>query len=196
MSADSIYESWEANRFNNRWVFRLSDLGCRLLPRRTLYALSDSVMEWFQGRQPGTLEAVADNLAAAFPDRTRRESEELAAATFRSYGRGVVDYLRGSVDPPVVVPEGEALSIIRSIRGGAILVTAHMGNWEVGGAYLGRIVGPHWIVGFPERDPEVETFRSKKRGSSGHTTLFVGMGLPAMMTLRKALEAGDRMVVL
>ncbi len=71
-----------------------------------------------------------------------------------------------------------------------------MGNWEVGGAYLGEIVGPHWMVGFPEKDSGVEAFRRRKRGSSGHTTVSAGMGLEGMLRLRGILENGGRMVVL
>jgi len=196
MSAADPTATWQSGGFNNRWVFRLSDVGCRLLPRRVLYAVSDSLMEWFQGRRPTELDAVVDNLAKAFPGKSRKETETLASATFRSYGRGVVDYLRGGTEPPIVTPAGESEEVISSLRGGAILVTAHMGNWEVGGAFLGGRVGPHWIVGFPERDPEVEAFRRKKRGASGHTTLNVGMGVPGMMALRRALESGGRMVAL
>jgi KDO2-lipid IV(A) lauroyltransferase len=186
----------DSNGFNNRWVFRLSQWGCRLLPRDTLYALSDSVMEWFQGRRPSTSAAVADNLAKAFPEKSRGEAEAFAGMTFRSYGRGVVDYLRSGKDPPVVIPRGRALEIMESLSGGAVLVTAHMGNWEVGGAFLGKAIGPHLMVGLHEQDPGVEDFRRAKRDHLGHTTLFVGMGLPGMLRIRRELEAGERMVVL
>ena len=70
MSADNLAPSGESNGFNNRWVFRLSHWGCRLLPRHALYTLSDGVMEWFQGYQPATAAAVADNLAKAFPEKS------------------------------------------------------------------------------------------------------------------------------
>ncbi|OYW05257.1 MAG: hypothetical protein B7X11_02090, partial [Acidobacteria bacterium 37-65-4] len=181
MSADSLHSSQKANGFNNRWVFRLSQWGCRLLPRNTLYALSDSVMEWFQGYRPSTAADVADNLAKAFPEKSRAEAESFAGNTFKSYGRGVVDYLRADKDPPEVVPRGRAMEIMESLSGGAVLVTAHMGNWEVGGAFLGEAIGPHWMVGLHERDPEVEDFRRAKRDDLGHTTLFVGMGVPGML---------------
>jgi KDO2-lipid IV(A) lauroyltransferase len=195
MSADSVYSSWETNQFNNRWVLRLSGWGCRLLPQRTLYALSDSIMEWFQGYRPSTAAAVADNLAKAFPEKSRKQIEALAGGTFQSYGRGVVDYLHAG-NGSEVVPRGAALDIMESLVGGAILVTAHMGNWEVGGEFLGKAIGPHMMVGFPERDEGVEDFRRIKRETSGHTTLFVGMGVSGMLRLRRGLESGQRMVVL
>ncbi len=196
MSAGEVTARWQSGGFNNRWVFRLSDIGCRLFSRGALYTIADSLMEWYEGRQPGTADALADNLSKAFPALSRREAERLASATLRNYARGVVDYLRGGRDPAIVVPAGDADEIVASLTGGAILVTAHMGNWEVGGTYLGRTVGPHWIVAFPERDAGVESFRRERRSASGHSTLNVGMGVEGMMRLRHALEAGERMVVL
>lgn len=196
MSGDSIASSGEANGFNNRWVFRLSNWGCRLLPRDALYTLSDGLMDWFQGYRPATAAAVADNLAKAFPERSAEEAEALAENTFRSYGRGVVDYLHAGKDPPEVTPIGPALRIMESLSGGAVLVTAHMGNWEVGGSLLSEAIGPHLMVGLHEQDPGVEEFRRAKRDGLGHTTFFVGMGLPGMLRIRRALEAGERMVVL
>ena len=196
MSADNLAPSGESNGFNNRWVFGLSQWACRLLPQNALYTLSDSVMEWFQGYQPATAAAVADNLAKAFPEKSNAEIEAIASHTFHSYGRGVVDYLRAGKQPPTVTPRGSALRIMESLSGGAILVTAHMGNWEVGGAFLGEAIGPHLMVGLHEQDPGVEEFRRAKRDGLGHTTLFVGMGLPGMLRIRRALEAGERMVVL
>jgi lauroyl/myristoyl acyltransferase len=196
MSAADPTARWQAGGYNNRWVFRLSDAGCRTFSRSALYTIADSVMEWYQGRRPDTFDALADNLSKAFPARSRREVEALASATLRNYAHGVVDYLRGARDPATVTAEAGADAMIASLTGGAILVTAHMGNWELGGTYLGRSVGPHWIVGFPERDAGVETFRRERRQASGHTTLNVGMGVEGMMGLRRALEAGGRMVVL
>jgi lauroyl/myristoyl acyltransferase len=196
MSADKAHGAWEASRFNNRWVFRGSQWACRLLPRDTLYTLSDGIMDWFLGSRPLTVSAVEDNLAKAFPAKAPGEVQALAASTIRSYARGVVDYLQTGEASPRVIPRGAASGIMESLTGGAVLVTAHMGNWEVGGAFLGDAIGPHWMVGFHEQDAGVEDFRRAKRDASGHTTLFVGMGLPGMMQLRRALEAGGRMVVL
>ena len=67
MSADKVYSEWNVNAFNRAWVFSLADRGCRLLPRKVLYTVADSLMDWYQGRSPATLADVADNVARAFP---------------------------------------------------------------------------------------------------------------------------------
>lgn len=196
MSADSVHASWNVSAFNTGLVFRVADLGCRLLPRAAVQAISDSLMDWYQGLRPEVPAAIADNLRLAFPGRPERDIEDLVARTFRTYGRGVVDYLRASHDPPRVQPEDGAARRLLAVPGGKVLVTAHMGNWEVGGHYLGRVVGRHWIVGFPESDPGVEAFRAARRAGSGHTTLVARQDLGTMFRLRAALEAGESVVVL
>ena len=196
MSAADVHASWGGSAFNRGLVFRLAEMGCKVLGRRGALAASDSLMDWYQGASPGTAAAVASNLRLAFPSLPARDVEDLAARTFRNYGRGVVDYLTAEAHPPVILPDDGSEERLRSVTGGKILVTSHMGNWEVGGLLLGRTVGPHAVVGFPERDPGVESFRKTKRGSAGLQTLSARSGLATLFQLREILGRGESIVVL
>jgi KDO2-lipid IV(A) lauroyltransferase len=197
MSADKVYSDWNVNAFNRAWVFSLADRGCRLLPRKVLYTVADSLMDWYQGRSPATLADVADNVARAFPALPAAKVQALASGTFRNYARGVVDYLRASFDPPVIRPAEGAASRFASIRGGRIIVTAHMGNWEVGGAALGPSEGPQVMVGFPERDPALEAYRRGRREANGQSSVGSGgEGMGILFRLRNVLEEGGSVIVL
>jgi lauroyl/myristoyl acyltransferase len=196
MASRETPEGWGDSAFNRVWVFRLVEAACRLASRPFAYTVSDGILDWYVGRSPGALAVVRENLRGAFPDLPREAVESLALSTFRNYGRGVVDYVRGSLDPPVVTAAPGAAERLASVAGGKILVTAHMGNWEVGGAFIGREIGRHWIVGFPERDPALDDYRRRRREASGHVSLNAGQGLGTLFSLRKALEAGDSLIVL
>lgn len=196
MSAEALYQDWNVSNFNRGSVFRLAALGCRIMPRQAVYTISDSLMEWYQGIRPEVPAALEHNLRSAFPGLAAGEDRRLAGATFQNYGRGVVDYLRASFDPPRLTPEPGAYEALRAIAGGKILVTAHMGNWELGGIFIGGVLGHHWIVGFPERDASVDTFRQARRASAGHTSLSARNGLSTLFRIRAALEAGESIVVL
>jgi len=196
MSADRARAGWDSSAFNTGLVFRLADLGCRVLPRSAVLSLSENLMQWYQGLRPDVPAAVADNIRKAFPGLAEREVEALAERTFVRYGQGVVDYLRAPHDPPRVASADGAARRLLAIPGGKVLVTAHMGNWEVGGIYLGQMIGRHWIVGFPERDPGVDAFRASRREDSGHATLSARQDLSTVFRLRSALEAGESVVVL
>lgn len=196
MSQDKVYQTWGTSTFNTALVFSLSQLACRLLPRDALYAAAENIFDWHQAWKLETTAAVEDNLAKAFPARPREEVESWASRTFTNYARSVVDYLRASSDPPVVKAESDEAVRRFASEGGQILVAAHMGSWEIGGGHMGRSSKRHWVVGFPERDAKVEAFRESRRASSGHSAIMAGKGLSTPFLVRRALDAGDNVVVL
>jgi len=82
------------------------------------------------------------NLRVAFPDRSPAWRDRVARASYRHLGREAVAVFRlADADPEEVVgrTEIEGLEEVRATlaRGvGAVLVTGHLGNWEIGGAAL------------------------------------------------------------
>jgi len=196
MPAETPPAGWGDSGFNAAWVFRLSDLVCRFLSTSAVHDAADLVMEWYAGRRPDTLAALESNLRGAFPAMAPAEAERLAVATLRQYGRGVTDYLLGLSRPLPVEPAPGAAERLAACPGGKIFLCAHLGNWEVGGFFLGRDVGRHHVVTFPERDPEVASFREGRRAQAGVTTHTARAGLHNLFALRSVLVAGEAIVVL
>ncbi len=95
-------------------------------------------------RALGLRRAVTDaNLALAFPELSDDARDALARAVYDHFGRMAVDSLRLSAKgPSAIVPHvsgGECVRLIeeRLPRGkGVIVLTGHIGNWELGGAYV------------------------------------------------------------
>jgi len=114
----------------------------RVLPRPV--ALAAGALLGRAARAAGMRRRVTDaNLALAFPALSRSEREALAGRIFAHFGRMAVDSLRLSATGPVaVVPHvtgGECVRLLeeRLPRGkGVIVLTGHIGNWELAGAYL------------------------------------------------------------
>jgi KDO2-lipid IV(A) lauroyltransferase len=84
-----------------------------------------------------------DNLAVAFPELAPAERAALARRVYAHFGRMAVDSLRLSASgPPALVPHVNGGEIVRIVgealaKGrGAIILTGHLGNWELAGAYL------------------------------------------------------------
>lgn len=196
MSAESTYEHWQGSGANNRWVFYAAGLGCRLLPRRRLYRISDSLMTWYAGRHPDLLGSLEHNIHGAFPAIEHSRAEALAEGTLINYGRGVVDYLRGLFDPPEITAYDESVAHLAACPGAKVLLCAHMGNWEIGGLALGKNIGPHTAVGFPEQDAGVEAFRKRRRDATGLTTIMAGGGLQNLFRLRAVLDRGETVIML
>ncbi|HUU46599.1 MAG TPA: lysophospholipid acyltransferase family protein [Acidobacteriota bacterium] len=100
-----------------------------------------------------------DNLAQAFPDRPRQEIEDIAGAVFANVGRTMFEVLRfgqsrpedilARVDTNGTEPFEEAARLGR----GALLVSAHIGNWEIHGAWIRALGYPVDVVVKPMRNP-------------------------------------------
>lgn len=196
MPGEAVYQRWGSSPVNTHRVMALSDILCRLLPQGVQYALADACEDWYTRNHPELLPALEGNIRGAFPDWSREEVAEVARRIPVNYLRGVVDYLRAGRTPPKFLVGDTAGTRLLRNRGGKVVVTAHMGNWEVGGFYLGQVVGPHWILAFPERDPGVDRLREAKREEFGLTSLHGGRGLGGLMELRHVLARGETVIVL
>jgi KDO2-lipid IV(A) lauroyltransferase len=114
----------------------------RRLPRSV--ALASGAALGRLARVAGLRRAVTDaNLAVAFPELSAASRARIARGMYAHLGRMAVDSLRLSASgPQAIVPcvDGrDALELVRSClaRGrGCLILTGHIGNWELAGAYL------------------------------------------------------------
>ncbi|MBW3533726.1 MAG: lysophospholipid acyltransferase family protein [Gemmatimonadetes bacterium] len=120
--------------------FRTLLLVLRALPERVALALG-SGLGWLAGGALRMRRDVVDaNLALAFPDRDERWRGRVAAESYRHLGREGVMAFRLGRAPARVVLERTDVDGLEALRDavasgrGAVVVTGHLGNWEVGGA--------------------------------------------------------------
>jgi KDO2-lipid IV(A) lauroyltransferase len=91
------------------------------------------------------------HLARAFPDRPPAEIAQLSRAHFRHLGRALGEYLSLTKQDPSVMRERvrvEGLEYVERNRAagrGTVILTAHLGSWELAGAAMGLAV-PNWAV--------------------------------------------------
>ncbi len=121
-------------------LFRLLRGAISLLPMPLALALGD-VLGWVAGvvlrlRR----DAVDENLLRAFPDRTPAWRRRTAVASYRHLGReAVVTFRLAGASPERIraMSHVDGLDDLASdlARGkGAVIVTGHLGNWEMGSA--------------------------------------------------------------
>lgn len=98
----------------------------------------------FGYRPLGIRRAVVERqLTAALPDRSPAEIERIARAAYENLGRTSVETaILPSYDPKQIIElfeDVQGWNIVEALlsRGkGLIIVTGHLGNWELGGAYI------------------------------------------------------------
>jgi lauroyl/myristoyl acyltransferase len=172
-------------------------VGVRVFPRVVSYALGD-VGTWLAARLlPSTGAAIAHNLRAVFPDEPAVILKKRARRTLQAYARDTVDFLRtlrasdADVSSLFELPS-ECIQRFRDVIAagrGAILVTGHYGNWEVGGVVVRRVLRrPLTIVAMAEASAEVNRIRREIRVELGIDTIEVRQSLETALQIRRRLS--------
>jgi len=194
---------WYTHRLNRPAFYRAGAALTSLLPRRVRLALARGLAHRAAAWFPAERARVRANLARVRPDASVTERERLVDEVFRHFAVCFADLVstnRRERRPDRLLKriEGdEHLLAADAERRGLVLVTAHLGNSELGGRLLAARFGrPTHVVVAAEADPGVERFL---RGGTSPVR-FVRRGdpmaaLPLVAALRRhevvALQ-GDR----
>jgi KDO2-lipid IV(A) lauroyltransferase len=133
---------------------------------------------------------VLRNLARAFPQAGRRARVELAGQVFVGMALNAMDGMRflhrpvAELESLVDVRGGEYLMQAVESGRGAIVVTGHLGPWELFAAYFARFF-PLSVVARPAKDARLEELLSRLRARFGVRVVREGDGR-ALVQLLKA----------
>lgn len=143
-------------------AFRLLRGIVRLLPEAVALGLGEA-LGWIVGVVVRIRRRVVDeNLARAFPERDRRWRARVARASYRHLGREAVAMFRiggHTRDWVLAATRVEGLApLLESVEAGrgAIVVTGHLGSWEMGGAAIAVRGAPVDAVALVQGNPLFE----------------------------------------
>ncbi|MDL2717228.1 MAG: lysophospholipid acyltransferase family protein [Acidobacteriota bacterium] len=190
---------WVSHGLSNRVVYEGLRFGTRWLPLPVLHGISLAVNGMAMTFMRETLEGIRENFRVAL-GVPEREARRLARRLYFEYGRSVIDVwrLRSQAFAPKVTSfeaDGAVLASVRKQGRGFLLVTGHVGNWEMGAVTLrGHGMTPA-VVGQPELDPDVEAMRVGLRTRLGVESIDIGSSMATAFRVRAAIEA-ERAVAL
>ncbi len=131
----------------------------RVLPEAVATALGGA-LGWVVGTVVRVRRRVVDrNLAVAFPERSAAWRSRVARRCYLHLGREGVNLVRLAWSDPVYVRERTEVEGMEEVRGalergkGLLVLTGHLGNWEVGGAALACRGTPLDAVAVRQRNP-------------------------------------------
>lgn len=193
---------WHPRGLNNGLIFGTAYHCVTKLPTALTYGMGD-VGAWLAYRlmRSGTA-ALIDNARAIWPDADDAKLHALALRTYRSYARDNVDFIRAlsmtdeQIRAHVNLLNGEPL--FEAIRNGtgALTVSPHFGNWELGGVLLRRLTDiPLSVVVSREHSEQVDRRRREFRASLEIETITVREGMDAALRIRAELDR-NRIVAL
>ncbi len=177
--------------------FPLSLFLARRLPRRVLRAVIRQTVSRYMQLRPKYQRALRANLSIilgrpADSRDVRRAGKALLDAHFTAW----LDFLHFATRPPE-----EASRLVESVVGysrivegrdegnGVLLLTAHLGNWEVGGLMLAEMKQPIHVVLVPDIFPAVERARRALHSRAGITEIRVDRSLAPTLAVLRAIKA-------
>jgi KDO2-lipid IV(A) lauroyltransferase len=146
---------------------------------------------------------VRANLRRVFPHASDREISHLTRKIFRNFARYLVDYgrfrsvPRGGFDRVIPILEGgENLRSVFDTGRGVILVTGHIGNWELGGLFFGNRGVKVNVVTLPEGSEQIDEIRKVYRSRYSINTIILDGSPFTSLEMMAALRRGEMVAML
>ena len=172
----------------------------RFLPGPALIALAKIGGAVYWRLAAHRREVVVANLLPVL-NNDRREAVDAARRLFEDFAVKLADLWRyegGSAAADWFVDwKGWEIFAEASERGrGVLFVTPHVGNWELGGAFMARHGRQLLVLTQAEPDPRLTAMRRKSRAQWGVETLVVGDDAFAFVEIIKRLQDGATVALL
>ena len=145
---------------------------------------------------------VRANLKAIFPDKQLSEIESIRSEMFINFARYLVDFFRFPL-----LNQANIKNVFRLVNQhyleqalangkGAIIVSAHLGNWELGGIGLALAGYPIGVVVLSHQHKRVDEFFNLRRKEKGVIVMPLGNAVKDCLSLLRQNKAialiGDR----
>jgi len=145
---------------------------------------------------------VRANLKAIFPDKDDKEIRKISRRMFRNFAKYLVDFFRFSkineafIKKYIQIENKHYLDEAVKKGKGVITLTAHLGNWELGGVVISLLGYPFSAVALPHKHKKVDDFFNFQRKSKGVKVIPLGKAVRQCLDVLKKNEVlalvGDR----
>ena len=173
--------------------YRLLSMLARLLPSRLSYLIGETFAGVFFLLSGARRRVIAENLGTVL-GRGRAAFGRTGYRLMLNFGKNVIDTFRLPYLGPdrllamVDITGREKLDAALAAGGGVILVTAHLGSWELGGAALAAMGYSITTVAGVQFSPALSPFIKKIKQDLGIDVVSSGTGLRRIV---KALARGE-----
>jgi KDO2-lipid IV(A) lauroyltransferase len=169
-----------------------ADLCVQWLPTRTVDGAARALARLLHALRPPARRNLEDNLARWMPHAPPAALRNWTRQAFEHFALSLTDFLRQSrpgrdETGQVEVRGRHHLEWARSTGRGVIVLSAHLGSWERGAAYLAARGLPLHVVARPHPSPWVESFFSQRRRARGIGTI---PDRPVWIGAARALRGG------
>jgi len=120
--------------------------------------------------------------------------ERAARQTFQHFGKHMVDFLRFSrlsrakIRRMVSIERAEYMNQAAEVGKGVLVVTAHLGSWEIGAATLMSMGQPLSAVVLPERNQKINKLFQRRRRNRGIKVIPLGRAAAGILRALRRKE--------
>ena len=173
----------------------------RFLPRRFLMAMAVLIGNFYWAVIRRDREMVRRNLDRVLSDP--QETTEAVRRTFIHYAKYLVDYTR--MDR---LREDDFYGLVHEFSGqeyidqalaqgkGALILTGHLGNWEMGGVFLTLLGYSLNIITAPDLGPRLHAYRVRMRQGQKIKVITMKDALASSIDALRALKANELVALL
>jgi len=183
---------------DNYFSYLLAQALSRSLPRRFSYWIAMRIADRFFAKDSRGRKDVMSNLAHILRSKNVNCSEEtlsqMARKTFQLFGKYLVDFFKFSRMTPsevkrlVSIEHLDYLEQADAMGRGVLLITAHLGNWELGGAILAALGYRVNAVFLPQRLEKINRLFEKQRKERGMQLIQLGHAARGVLQAFKRKE--------
>jgi len=152
-------------------------------PLRAGYKIAGFVSSLYAFFSRADRQALRDNLKQLFPDYEDSRIKDISSKIFINFGKYLVDFFRFSlidadyIKQYVKVEGRHHLDKVLEQKKGAILASAHIGNWELGGAVLAALGFSLSVVALTHKHDNVNKFFIEQREAKGVGVIPIGIAV-------------------
>lgn len=186
----------------NYFLYRIGQLIALSVPLKAAYRIAEFFSDMHYLFAFKDRAATKQNLKVIFPDLSNREIRRIRIRMFRNFAKYLVDFFRFEkldveyINKKVRVENIHHFKDALSKGKGVIALTAHLGNWELGGVVIALQGYSLWAVALPHKHKMVDRFFNRQRESKGMHVIPLGRAVRACLNLLKENKlialVGDR----
>ncbi len=164
----------------NYYLYRFGQFIALTLPLRIAYGFAVFLADLHYFLAFRDRKFVRANLRVIFPDRPIREIHKISRLVFRNFAKYLVDFFRFEKLGLEYIKRNIKLENINNfdeaLAGGkgVVVLTAHLGNWELGGVVIAQLGYPFWAVALPHKNRKVNEFFVHQRNIKGVKVIAMG----------------------
>ena len=186
----------------NYYFYRLGQFIALSLPLRFVYGFAIFLANLHYFFAFGDRRSVRSNLRIIFPDKSTRDLRKISKAVFRNFAKYLVDFFRFQnldlqyIDKNIKLENLDNFDQVLAKGKGVIVLSAHLGNWELGGVVIAQLGYSFWVVALPHKNKKVNEFFDGQRNGKGVKVIAMGKAVRSCISeIRKnhmVALVGDR----